>query len=161
MALLIAWLLYTSPRWLSKSRTVVAGSLCLVLFSARELQQHIGCKYLAFTILINYIVLMGCRDFGMGFAHGQVVWRFPVAFQLVISLLSIALLFPLPDTPRWYYARKRNEDGDEVLRRLCIATNEREVFKNPWAYSQTMIHLLTGPLSFMRKRKRKSSLLLS
>ena len=67
------------------------------------------------------------RDFGMVFTHGQVVWRFPVAFQIVISLLSIVLLFPLPDTPRWYYARKRNEEGDEVLRRLCVATNEREV----------------------------------
>ena len=37
------------------------------------------------------------------------------------------MLFPLPDTPRWYYARKRNEEGDKVLRRLCVATNEKEV----------------------------------
>lgn len=70
---------------------------------------------------------MSPRDFGMGFAHGQVVWRLPVALQMVISLLSIALLIPLPDTPRWYYAKKRNEDGDEVLGRLCVANNEKEV----------------------------------
>ena len=63
----------------------------------------------------------------MGFAHGQIVWRLPVALQMFISLLSITLLIPLPDKPRWYYARKRNEDGDKVLRRLCVASNKKEV----------------------------------
>ncbi len=62
-------------------------------------------------------------------AKGQVVWRFPVAFQILISLSSMALLFPLPDTPRWYYAKKRHEDGDNVLRRLCVTINETEVCK--------------------------------
>lgn len=63
----------------------------------------------------------------MVFAHGQVVWRFPVAFQIVISLLSTVILYPLPDTPRWYYARKKDEDGDKVLRRLCVKVKEIEV----------------------------------
>ena len=64
----------------------------------------------------------------MIFAKGQVVWRFPVAFQIVISLSSMAALFPLPDTPRWYYAKERHEDGDDVLRRLCVNINEKEVW---------------------------------
>ncbi len=63
----------------------------------------------------------------MIFAKGQVVWRFPVAFQILISLSSMAVLFPLPDTPRWYYAKKRHEDGDNALRRLCVTTDETEV----------------------------------
>ena len=63
----------------------------------------------------------------MLFAHGQFVWRFPVVFQMVISFLSTAILYPLPDTPRWYYAKERIEDGDEVLERLCVNINDREV----------------------------------
>lgn len=63
----------------------------------------------------------------MVFAQGQVVWRFPVALQILISGISFAILLPLPDTPRWYYARKRVEEGDDVLRRLCVAVDEKEV----------------------------------
>ncbi|KAI9775369.1 MAG: hypothetical protein M1835_005853 [Candelina submexicana] len=57
-------------------------------------------------------------DFGMVFAHSQAVWRFPVAFQIVFSIGSTAVLWPLPDTPRWYYARGRISEGDSVLERL-------------------------------------------
>lgn len=50
-----------------------------------------------------------------------------MAFQMVISFLSTAILYPLPDTPRWYYAKRRNEDGDKVLERLCVNINDTEV----------------------------------
>ncbi|KAF4535454.1 Sugar transporter [Lasiodiplodia theobromae] len=57
-------------------------------------------------------------DFGMTFTTGQVVWRFPVALQIMWSLLTMAFLYPTPDTPRYYYARGRNEQGDSTLERL-------------------------------------------
>ena len=57
-------------------------------------------------------------DFGMVFTHGQVVWRFPVAFQIFFSVVSISILWWLPDTPRWYYAKGREAEGDRVLERL-------------------------------------------
>ncbi|EOD47809.1 putative hexose carrier protein [Neofusicoccum parvum] len=57
-------------------------------------------------------------DFGMTFATGQVVWRFPVALQIMWSLLTLAFIWPTPDTPRYYYAKGRNEQGDNTLERL-------------------------------------------
>lgn len=57
-------------------------------------------------------------DFGMTFATGQAVWRFPVALQVVWSLLTVAFIWPTPDTPRYYYARSRNDQGDNTLERL-------------------------------------------
>lgn len=63
----------------------------------------------------------------MVFTTGQVVWRFPLAFQIVISLISVALLFPLPDTPRWYYAKGREAEADDVLQRLCVGSTEKLV----------------------------------
>lgn len=57
-------------------------------------------------------------DFGMVFASGQAVWRFPVAFQIVWSILSASFIWGLPDTPRWYYAKGMIEQGDAVLGRL-------------------------------------------
>ena len=35
-------------------------------------------------------------------------------------------MFLLPDTPRWYYARNRHEEGDAVLMRLNDAPLESE-----------------------------------
>jgi len=43
------------------------------------------------------------------------VQRFPIAFQAVFAIISFTLLWFLPDTPRWYYARDRIEEGDAVL----------------------------------------------
>jgi hypothetical protein len=82
-------------------------------------------------------------DFGMVFAKGQVLWRFPVAFQIMWyvypeiifqaglvfrqtlltlrfcrSLLSTGFIWALADTPRWYYAKGKIEEGDAVLARL-------------------------------------------
>ena len=57
-------------------------------------------------------------DFGMVFATGQAVWRFPVAFQIVFSLLCSSFIWGLPDTPRWYYAKGMIEEGNAVLARL-------------------------------------------
>ncbi|KAI9757652.1 MAG: hypothetical protein M4579_003377 [Chaenotheca gracillima] len=57
-------------------------------------------------------------DFGMVFAHSQAVWRFPVAFQIMWSLLTIAFIYPNPDTPRWLYAKGRIVEGDALLERL-------------------------------------------
>ncbi|KAK8245352.1 general substrate transporter [Phyllosticta capitalensis] len=57
-------------------------------------------------------------DFGMTFATGQAVWRFPVAFQIFWSLVTIAFLLPNPDTPRYYYATGRSAEGDATLSRL-------------------------------------------
>ncbi|KAF2139254.1 uncharacterized protein K452DRAFT_275396 [Aplosporella prunicola CBS 121167] len=57
-------------------------------------------------------------DFGMTFAHGQAVWRFPVALQIMWSMLTLAFLWPNPDSPRYYYAKSRYDEGDRTLERL-------------------------------------------
>ncbi|KAI6788842.1 putative sugar transporter STL1 [Hortaea werneckii] len=42
----------------------------------------------------------------------------PLAMQSCFSIFSGGLLLFLPDTPRWYYARDRHEEGDKTLARL-------------------------------------------
>ncbi|KFY04527.1 hypothetical protein O988_00717 [Pseudogymnoascus sp. VKM F-3808] len=61
-------------------------------------------------------------DFGMVFASSQAVWRFPVAFQVVWAFATIGVFYPMPDTPRWLYAKDRNTDADVVLERLYDMT---------------------------------------
>ncbi|KAJ9643591.1 hypothetical protein H2199_004270 [Coniosporium tulheliwenetii] len=60
-------------------------------------------------------------DFGMVFRSGQVVWRFPVAFQIFWALLTIGTIYFNPDTPRYYYAKSLHTEADVLLCRLYTA----------------------------------------
>lgn len=56
----------------------------------------------------------------------QASWRFPISLQSFFTLLSFLGMLVLPDTPRWYYSRGRNEDGDKVLSQLFALPVEAE-----------------------------------
>ncbi|KAF2876441.1 sugar transporter-like protein [Massariosphaeria phaeospora] len=57
-------------------------------------------------------------DFGFTYATGQVVWRLPVAIQIVWSMLTIALCYPNADSPRWYFLQGRPDEGRLVLQQI-------------------------------------------
>lgn len=56
--------------------------------------------------------------FCMVFTTGPVVWRFPIALQMVWSILCIGFIWGLPDGPRPCYAKVMTEERDAVLSRL-------------------------------------------
>ncbi|KAF2260887.1 sugar transporter-like protein [Lojkania enalia] len=57
-------------------------------------------------------------DFGFTYATGQVVWRLPVAMQIIWSILAIVLTFPNADSPRWYFLQGREDEGKLVLQQI-------------------------------------------
>ncbi|KAF2176567.1 general substrate transporter [Zopfia rhizophila CBS 207.26] len=65
-------------------------------------------------------------DFGFTYAKGQVVWRFPVAMQIIFSFLAIVLTYPNADSPRWYYLHGRDEEGKLVLRQIYSEASDAE-----------------------------------
>ena len=66
----------------------------------------------------------------LGFVQGldayPDLWRAPIALQCCFAIFSAVGLWSLPDTPRWYYARGRIEEGDDVLSRLHDLPLEHE-----------------------------------
>ncbi|KAF2025005.1 general substrate transporter [Setomelanomma holmii] len=74
----------------------------------------------AFTccLLISGIPLAYWLDFGFTRMTNQVSWRFPIAFQALFAFISGLVMVFLPDTPRWYYAKGREAEGDNVLSKL-------------------------------------------
>ncbi|KIW61331.1 hypothetical protein PV05_01463 [Exophiala xenobiotica] len=68
--------------------------------------------------LISGVALAYWIDFGFTRMSNQVSWRFPIAFQAAFASVSIVGMWFLPDTPRWLYARGREDEGDEVVMRL-------------------------------------------
>ena len=55
-----------------------------------------------------------------GFVHwdAQASWRIPVVMQCFFCITAFTIVWFLPDTPRWYYARGRIAEGDTTLARL-------------------------------------------
>lgn len=80
------------------------------------------------ALLITGVALAYWVDLGFvqGLDRHPWLWRIPLAMQSCFAIFSACLLFMLPDTPRWYYARGREEEGDRVLARLHALPLEHE-----------------------------------
>ncbi|KAF8736776.1 hypothetical protein AX14_014008 [Amanita brunnescens Koide BX004] len=59
--------------------------------------------------------LSNWMTYGLSFTKGSVAWRFPIAFQLVFSLIIFATVPWLPESPRWLLAHGREDEGVAVL----------------------------------------------
>ncbi|KAF7133855.1 hypothetical protein CNMCM5793_005267 [Aspergillus hiratsukae] len=70
------------------------------------------------AIVSGGILIAYWLDYGMLYATGQVVWRFPVAFQAVFCIATIGMVHFLPESPRLLYDKGRTAEGDDVLCRL-------------------------------------------
>ncbi|KIW64462.1 hypothetical protein PV04_09394 [Phialophora macrospora] len=64
------------------------------------------------------IVIAYWVNYGFFHLHGQIVWRFPIAFQIVFVLFTLATLPFLPESPRYLYFKNRVEEGNAVLSAL-------------------------------------------
>lgn len=57
-------------------------------------------------------------DFGMSYVGGPIAWRLPLAFQIVFAVLVVALVFGLPESPRWLYNHGQPDEAIDVLCRV-------------------------------------------
>ena len=77
-------------------------------------------------LLISGVPLAYWIDYGFTKMYNQASWRVPIIFQCIFAFISGGTMWFLPDTPRWYYARNRFEEGDAVLVQLYEEPIESE-----------------------------------
>lgn len=52
---------------------------------------------IVFGVMLSYWI-----DLGFSFLEPSTIsWRFPIAFQIVLALVIVALVLGLPESPRW------------------------------------------------------------
>lgn len=56
--------------------------------------------------------------------HSPVGWRFPLAFQCVFALITIALVLVTPESPRWLVMKNRASEAQTILARLLAKPND-------------------------------------
>lgn len=77
-------------------------------------------------LLISGVPLAYWIDYGFTKMYNPASWRVPIIFQCIFAFVSGGTMWFLPDTPRWYYARNRFDEGDAVLVQLYDEPIESE-----------------------------------
>lgn len=57
-------------------------------------------------------------DYGASFGPDDLVWRFPIAFQVLFALAISGPMYFLPESPRWLLTHERYEEADIVISAL-------------------------------------------
>ncbi|KAA8650266.1 hypothetical protein EYZ11_006095 [Aspergillus tanneri] len=57
-------------------------------------------------------------DFGAHYGPADLVWRFPIAFQIIFGIIIMVGMFYLPDSPRYLISKDRIQEGEYVLAAL-------------------------------------------
>jgi MFS family permease len=58
-------------------------------------------------------------DFGASYGPPDLVWRFPIAFQIVFGFIIIIGMYFLPDSPRYLISKGKVHEGEYVLAALA------------------------------------------
>lgn len=76
---------------------------------------------IVFQLVTNIfgIVLADWMNYGFTFLPSkEVSWRFPIAFQIFFALITMILVWFLPESPRWLVQKDRTEEASVIIGRL-------------------------------------------
>ncbi|KAL3450246.1 general substrate transporter [Aspergillus insuetus] len=72
------------------------------------------------TLLVFGFVVANWLNFAFTYIPNEpVAWRFPLAFQSVLAILTLAIVPFMVESPRWLCLRGRDEEARDVLSRLA------------------------------------------
>ena len=67
----------------------------------------------------TWVDFLQWMNFGFTYIpHSPVSWRFPLGFQCLFALVTIALVLVTPESPRWLVMKCRTSEAQQVLARL-------------------------------------------
>ncbi|KAK0452930.1 general substrate transporter [Desarmillaria tabescens] len=110
----------TAPVWQSETtkpslrgKVVVLGMMYGITFISSCTHEH-GITSLPSMNIAGYAI-SNWMTFGLSYVGGNISWRFPLAFQLVFSVIMLCTVPWLPESPRWLLAHGREAEGVLIL----------------------------------------------
>ncbi|KAJ4250903.1 hypothetical protein NW762_011553 [Fusarium torreyae] len=106
---------------------IVAGigngmnTIAIPIWQAETAEAHNRGKLIVLQLVTNIfgIVITNWMNYGFTYIPNSAIsWRFPLAFQCFFAMITIALVFVSPESPRWLVMRNRIEDAKTTLVRL-------------------------------------------
>ncbi|KAJ4109594.1 hypothetical protein NW765_004482 [Fusarium oxysporum] len=140
---------FQASAW-SVPHMIVGRILCGIGIGKSGPAVAVTCVFLVAGAALAYWI-----DFGFTRMDNQISWRIPIAFQVVFALLAGGIMLFLPDTPRWYYARGLEAEGDKTLCQIFDAEIHDERVQNQMmginlsVYYSTVIFAQVGLSPFM------------
>ena len=110
----------TAPVWLSEtSKTAKRGkagmTLMVINIGGLAISCWMTCKHLTQDTPRQELTF--CSDV-FSFVKSEVVWRFPLAFQLFFVLIIFLTAFWLPESPRWLAMKHQDDKALAVMEAL-------------------------------------------
>ena len=80
------------------------------------------------ALIIIGVAIASWLCFATLYANSSMQWRFPVACQILFSLIVLVLCMFLPETPRWLAKHGRKDEARHVIARLLdLSDDDQEV----------------------------------
>ncbi|KAI0165898.1 general substrate transporter [Xylariaceae sp. FL1272] len=67
------------------------------------------------TLIVQFSHQAYWLDYGASFGPDGLVWRFPIAFQIVFGFALSVAMYWLPESPRWLLTHERYEEANKVI----------------------------------------------
>ena len=114
----------TSPVWQSETtkpslrgKLIVFGMMYVLRVASLFLYAH---DTLLCSMNVAGFSLSNWMTYGFSFLSGSISWRFPIAFQLLFSIILFATVPWLPESPRWLLSQSvKLAEIDKVKSEQC------------------------------------------
>lgn len=126
----------TAPNWQSEcSKAEHRGSVVILesLFISLGLGRSLHSLMFGFWAPTDKlpVALVSWISFGVSYASGSVTWRLPLALSGLWSIIVIAVIYPLPESPRWLVREGKVDEARQVLAALSdVAVDSEQVNKD-------------------------------
>ncbi|RBQ73440.1 hypothetical protein FVER14953_20460 [Fusarium verticillioides] len=119
---------------------IVSGSSLIAELSYPKERAYLTCFFNVAFYFGQITAAAIC--FGTNSIAGNMAWKIPSWLQMAPSLVQMALIFFIPESPRWLIAKDRSEEAYDILAKYHAEGNRDSNFvKAEFAHMQTIIQL--------------------
>jgi sugar porter (SP) family MFS transporter len=106
---------------------VGAASVCAPIYTAEVAPPALRGRLVGlvqFNIVLGILLAYGSNAIIAAVTPPDVDWRWMLGVMAVPAAVFLALLFTVPETPRWLLSVGRDQEGEAIARRLCNTEEE-------------------------------------